>query len=241
MYILTHDRARFYDPNTGRFLQKDPEPGKLDAPGSVVNSYAYVLNSPINLTDPNGRAPFLLALLYAAIYSAVISAAQAGIQMLLNHEDWGEGGKNFWGKFGINFAFNFGFSAIGMGWSALKENVKDFSLGWGGVYSTSGTGKFSLGFYQSSPSGRIGSALYWHEVGHSINWAIGGALTGPNWSDRAWFTLGWFGLHGLGAVGTKNPGDFNPFTVLTEGAADLWSAPWFGFDTLRNYPFIIPR
>ena len=41
--------ARFYDPQIGRFLTPDPA-GTIDSP----NLYAYVLNDPINFTDPSG-------------------------------------------------------------------------------------------------------------------------------------------------------------------------------------------
>jgi len=53
---MMYYRARYYDPTIGRFLQKDPEPGKLGLPISMVNSYAYVANNPLNLMDPSGRS-----------------------------------------------------------------------------------------------------------------------------------------------------------------------------------------
>jgi hypothetical protein len=51
-------RARYYDPSTGRFLQQDPEPGKLRMPATVVNKYIYVGNLPNMLTDSTGRDPW---------------------------------------------------------------------------------------------------------------------------------------------------------------------------------------
>ena len=42
-------KARFYDPLIGRFMTPDPA-GMVDGP----NLYSYVLNDPINLTDPSG-------------------------------------------------------------------------------------------------------------------------------------------------------------------------------------------
>ena len=48
-------RARYYDPNTGRFLQTDPEPGKLSLPITVINKYIYVGNNPTMFSDPTGR------------------------------------------------------------------------------------------------------------------------------------------------------------------------------------------
>jgi RHS repeat-associated protein len=45
-----YDRARSYDPSTGRFLQEDP----LGLSGGDANVYRYVGNSPTNFTDPTG-------------------------------------------------------------------------------------------------------------------------------------------------------------------------------------------
>jgi len=48
-------RARYYDPAVGRFLQKDPKPGKLSTPLSVINSFNYAANNPVNVLDPSGQ------------------------------------------------------------------------------------------------------------------------------------------------------------------------------------------
>jgi len=46
---LTYYRARYYDPNQGRFTQRDPL-GYVDG----INRYSYVHNNPINFNDPSG-------------------------------------------------------------------------------------------------------------------------------------------------------------------------------------------
>jgi RHS repeat-associated protein len=47
---LVHFGARDYDPQTGRWILKDP----IGFEGGDTNLYGYVLNDPINLTDPYG-------------------------------------------------------------------------------------------------------------------------------------------------------------------------------------------
>ncbi|MCL2354593.1 MAG: RHS repeat-associated core domain-containing protein [Oscillospiraceae bacterium] len=53
-------RARYYNPNIGRFTSEDPFRGFLDVPISQ-NRYTYVHNNPINHIDPTGNVAALLA------------------------------------------------------------------------------------------------------------------------------------------------------------------------------------
>ncbi len=50
----TYLRARYYDPQTGRFLSKDPFPGLLTNPASQ-HYYGYAQNNPVNWKDPSGK------------------------------------------------------------------------------------------------------------------------------------------------------------------------------------------
>ncbi len=52
---LYYLRARYYDPETGRFLARDPVTGFAGLPSSQ-NPYAYVSNNLVNL---HGRKPGL--------------------------------------------------------------------------------------------------------------------------------------------------------------------------------------
>ena len=47
-------RARYYNPNTGRFMSRDPEDGYIDKPTSL-HKYLYSNGDPVNLIDPSGR------------------------------------------------------------------------------------------------------------------------------------------------------------------------------------------
>lgn len=48
---LFYMRARYYDPEVGRFVNKDP----IGFEGGDVNLYAYVGNNPVNYNDPEGK------------------------------------------------------------------------------------------------------------------------------------------------------------------------------------------
>jgi hypothetical protein len=52
-------RARAYNPELGRFLQRDPYAGSLHSPLSL-NRQSYVQNNPVNLVDPSGLKPAAL-------------------------------------------------------------------------------------------------------------------------------------------------------------------------------------
>ena len=53
---LVHLRARYLDPNSGRFMQTDLASGSATEP-STWNEYLYVMNDPTNRSDPSGMSP----------------------------------------------------------------------------------------------------------------------------------------------------------------------------------------
>jgi RHS repeat-associated protein len=70
---LVHMGGRVYDPILGRFLQADPF---IQQPNNIqnFNRYSYVLNNPLNATDPSGYFFQMLAM-WAVQY---IASANAG-------------------------------------------------------------------------------------------------------------------------------------------------------------------
>ncbi len=62
---LYYFRARYFNPLTGRFLTRDPEPARIADPNSL-HRYLYAAGDPTNVVDPTGRAGFAEdAILYA--------------------------------------------------------------------------------------------------------------------------------------------------------------------------------
>jgi RHS repeat-associated protein len=51
---LQYSRARFYDPNLGRFISEDP----IGFASGDINLYGYVRNNPFRFSDPYGLFPF---------------------------------------------------------------------------------------------------------------------------------------------------------------------------------------
>ncbi len=68
--------ARWYNSTLGRFLTRDPNPGRLTNPQSL-NLYIYVLNNPLRYTDPTGRDS-------CWIFSSICDAAASGANTLWN-------------------------------------------------------------------------------------------------------------------------------------------------------------
>jgi RHS repeat-associated protein len=58
-------RARYYDPSVGRFLQQDPDPGKLIDPQTIISKYNYANNNPVMNNDPTGKF-WVLAAMFGA-------------------------------------------------------------------------------------------------------------------------------------------------------------------------------
>ena len=65
---LYYYRARYYDPENGRFLSGDP----LGFGGGDLNLYRYVLNNPLNLVDPDGE--FVVIPVYVVATVVVVTA-----------------------------------------------------------------------------------------------------------------------------------------------------------------------
>ena len=77
--------ARYYDPETGRFITKDLVKGSLADPQSL-NRYTYCRNNPHKYTDPDGKifVPWLLNSVVGAVIGAGVNALFYSAQNMNN-------------------------------------------------------------------------------------------------------------------------------------------------------------
>lgn len=146
--------ARFYDPESGRFLSKDTYAGSASSP-VTQNLYTYGNNNPTNMVDPTGH--FALPLIAA---SAIIGAAiSVGITFIADISD---------GKFdtpastyaaaGVaglvsGATLGLGAGAVGLG-SAI---VTGFTAGYLGDCAFQAVSKGSIDQKQAATSGVLGA------------------------------------------------------------------------------------
>lgn len=67
-HAIYYMRARYYDPDTGRFISEDP----IGFEGGQVNLYAYVSGNPISAVDPNGLR-FGLAIIGTPLEGVIVA------------------------------------------------------------------------------------------------------------------------------------------------------------------------
>jgi RHS repeat-associated protein len=144
---IIHMNGRIYDPYTGRFMSADPfiqSPDNLQS----YNRYAYVMNNPLNMTDPSGyfslRKAFRVAV---AIYVGVQFGQWVGGQLAS----------------GVGFSGNAFYSVATT--SALGPVAPGLTALGGAVVGAAGG--FATGFIASGGSANAG-----------LQGALGGALFG---------------------------------------------------------------
>ncbi len=171
---LIHMNGRIYDPELGRMLSQDPV---VQVPefSQNFNRYSYVLNNPLNLTDPTGfswlgnvfhKVGHWLSQNWRTVVTIVVGAALI----------WtGIGGTIFAGI----YSSLTGASIVGMTATA-------FYAGMGAV-----TGAIMGGLNAALAGGDFGDVLRGTVIG-GVSGALTGALAG---------TGGWQGIVGRGVVG----------------------------------------
>ncbi len=141
-------RARFYDPETGSFISKDP----LGVVGAF-NQYQYADSNPLSKIDPNGTSPSLIdqwldvgdfnakLILGLKVAEQYGTKGSVGVGIEASIADISIGANGVAGRFGPKIELETGISKAAAKFSA--EGGAEFKLNWGGDYAVAGTGKAS--------------------------------------------------------------------------------------------------
>jgi RHS repeat-associated protein len=83
---LIYLRARYYDPETGRFISRDPFAG-FDTNTQSLNRYTYVQNNPVLYADPSGKLGWA-AVVPAGIGALVNAGWYLGVQVGIEQQQY---------------------------------------------------------------------------------------------------------------------------------------------------------
>ena len=157
---LYYLEARYYDPDTGRFISQDEIDFIVPNHLTGLNLFAYCSDNPIMYTDPSGNF-FLTALIAGAITGVVIGATVGGVVAYNDAKASGATGLELFGKTFLGAlgggvigaaagavvgagawlaasAITAGIGAIGAGISALSGGATTMALATGGTVVSNG-------------------------------------------------------------------------------------------------------
>jgi RHS repeat-associated protein len=178
---LLYMRARFYDPEVGRFISKDP----IGFAGGL-NLYAHVQNNPVNWVDPSGLWTLSVG---TTLNAAIGLGGWGGTFVNFGHDPSSNllSGWSFWitGTAGLGAVFGIG---GGLGLTVSGSNAPNVQQLLGGFYEGgTGFGRTGIGYFQS-PDGCIkggslgmrirgkmygGSYVGWSTTSAIIQWVQG--------------------------------------------------------------------
>jgi RHS repeat-associated protein len=148
---IVHMNGRIYDANIGRVMQADP---LVQAPEDMqsFNRYSYVMNNPLNLTDPSGYAWYWSQKNWRR-FKAWLTRQDVKVQYNSNPSA-GAGGSSSGGQGGNGQGGSAGGCANGAGGSSTTGGVYSggCSTADGGAGSNSGTFNISVSTNGSSPA-----------------------------------------------------------------------------------------
>ena len=212
---IVHMNGRIYDSKLGRFLQADPFVQDVGNTQST-NRYSYVLNNPLNATDPSGFIIFTLAAVFAVAADLVAAELVAALFALASAADTLLAGGS------LSDALIAGLS--GLAFSGLAGNLTAASVGFnlqtaatvvaygaiGGITSVLQGGKFGDGFRSAAITGALGGlgAKISNGMGNlgkaATKIILGGTsseLTGGKFVNGAASVAAVYAVQGIAAVG----------------------------------------
>lgn len=126
---LQYLRARFYDPNVGRFNRLDPFSGNLRDPQSL-HKYLYTHGDPVNGWDPTGESNMAGMLGGMSIGQMMVAGGLGGLfgntlRNAANNEPWHQGGlgATISGALLLPIALTYPVIGLGIGFWALWDGM----------------------------------------------------------------------------------------------------------------------
>ncbi len=164
---LDYLRARYYDPELGRFISQDPFPGYMSDPYSQHN-YQYAHSNPVNNTDPTGYFSMGQVMATLDVLATLAATSSAG--------------------FGVGYIA--GSAATGADATEILQMFGEWGAGFAGGVS----GGFLTDVYEVSTGEKIepNHALLWRAgtiAGISVSFLIG--MKGVQWASTAVGPLRW--------------------------------------------------
>jgi len=176
---LYNNRARWYDPASGRFLSEDP----IGFAAGDANLYRYCGNSPTNATDPTGEW-------IDRVVGAVVGAIHGALDVYAANPD-----ASFW-----EYLTGAGLGALSGAVNPMGEFISAGGAILGGIIDASTGGSFfGEGFQAGGLIGGLAGGGY--AAGKAAFAKVGGKAAG--WAAaRAGFSAGakTFGIEGTGAA-----------------------------------------
>jgi RHS repeat-associated protein len=142
---LYYDRARFYNPATGRFITQDTFDGSSMLP-PTQNRYVYAGNTPTTFTDPSGHC-FVICAIVGAVVGAVFSYGSQVINNLGQGKGWNSFTDINWGRVligagaGAVAGATAGLASGAIGWAFGADAVSS----WGAAAVSGAVGQVAYG------------------------------------------------------------------------------------------------
>jgi RHS repeat-associated protein len=179
---LFFNRARYYDPDLGRFMSQDPVPF---VEGGDINAYAYSRNNPVNMVDPTGELAWFIAPIIGGLVGGGIDLA---FQLIQN-------GGNLkcvdWGDVALSAGIGAGLSMLGPSGPIFgRAGAKAAQLGYKGGILNTGNTRIGWSWHQGRNwfgvhGGKPYTPGHWHRTpipgpaGHGVvEFGLGGGAAG---------------------------------------------------------------
>ncbi|HUT92888.1 MAG TPA: RHS repeat-associated core domain-containing protein [Thermoguttaceae bacterium] len=151
---LYYNRARWYDPASGRFLSEDP----IGFAAGDANLYRYCGNSPTNATDPSGKIVplIIMAMLYGTYKANQAEAQYDEISQMYGKAEWTQEDAAHFRELSESAQWNSATANI----TAVAGGAYLAGMGLGTVYAgTTGLGAFGLGLRAGLTAGLLAGAV----------------------------------------------------------------------------------